>query len=585
MFQIKRVYAILFIILVVLSVYYSALFAEVLSIDDQAMIDNLLNNDSFSFKGVFLPGGGYYYRPLLISSFIIDKYIWGLQESFMHLENVLLHTLNACLVYLVAIRIAVSRQLESNTTPLYAALLFALHPLATEPVNWISGRTDLLAGAFLFAALLFLLKSFSGNSPASLFISSLLFFISPLSKETSIFWYPAALFLIYVADRDQDNAFPSHLTTSFKNYPLHYVALTTIPIGYFILRHFALKSYDSGIGLALKGVVNGESYDLFNKMRISLKVFGFYLKKLIVPLPLNFTILAVPNWYVTLGICGVLLSIYFLYKRNLLSALLLMMVCIISPALLVPLGKMALAPVAERYLYMPTGFFAITVSVWGAELMRRYRISRGTSTIACILILLLAGYAAWQRNLVWQTNLTFFQEAVRQNPDYIPVKNELARALQGAGRVDEAQRIYLSIRMPETEKYNIVTIMNRANVLAAQKDITGAIALLKRTDCPESNPFYANYLQTRMYLNGLLLEQTSGEKQAVTYIKRENIELMKKLHLRTGDPYCYYRIGQLCLTVGDNREAAEYFRLAAEKSPDKAFYKAPARKLYERLSR
>ncbi len=582
MFQLRRGYAVLFIILVVLSVYYSTLFAEVLSIDDQAMINSLLNNDNFTFKSVLLPGGGYYYRPLILSSFILDKYLWGLHESFMHLENIVLHALNACLVYIIAANVSERRGEKSAAVPLFAAFLFAVHPLATEPVNWISGRTDLLAGAFLLASFLLLLLSLTRRSIALLLASTCFFFVSALAKETAIFWYPAALFMVYVNGRDSDMGFPRDLIATLKSHWIYFLAVTAAPTGYFTLRYFALKSYDSGIGLAVKGVIVGQNFDILNKLRVTLKVFGFYLKKLVAPLPLNFTILSVSNWYVPVGIAGVILCVFLVYKRNELSALLLMALCIISPALLVPLGKMALAPVAERYLYMPSAFFAICASVGGASCLQRYKISQGVVTATATLLLLLAGCATWQRNLVWQTNLGFFQEAVRQNPDYVPVKNELAKALQGAGRYEEARRIYLSIKMPATEAYHIVTVLNRATAMAAQ-DIAGAIMLLKNTECPELNPFYANYLQTRMYLNGLMLDKTI-DRQVKCEIHAENIELMKKLQLRTGDPYYYYRIGQLCLTVGDNREAMEYFKLAAEKSPENSYYKAPARKLYERLA-
>lgn len=583
MFQFKRSFSVMFIILVVLSVYYSTLFAEALSIDDQAMINNLLNIDSFTFKSLFLPGGGYYYRPLTISTFIVDKYLWGLHESFMHLENILLHALNACFVYYIAADVSERLGVKSPTASLFAALLFAMHPLATEPVNWISGRTDLLAGAFLFASCLLLLRSLSHKSIASLFVAMCLFFVSALAKETSIFWYPAIMFMVYVIGRDANRSFPGDLISAFKSNWCYFLAVTAASTGYFILRYYAFMSYDSGIGLAVKGIVAGDSYNTYNKVRITLKVFGFYLKKLVAPLPLNFTILSVSNWYVPLGIVGGILCIYLVFKRNVLSALLLMAFCIISPALLVPLGKMALAPVAERYLYMPSAFFAVFASVGGASFLQRYKILQGLVTAVSIMLLLLAGYVTWQRNLVWQTNLGFFEEAVRQNPDYVPLRNELARALLGAGRDEEARQIYLSIKIPNTEKYHVVTVINKATTMAAQKNVAGAIALLKGTVCEESSPFYINYLQTRLYLNGLLLGKTFDRNVKIE-IMRDNISLMKKMQLRTGDPYCYYRIGQLCLLIGDNREAADYFKLAAEKSPDNSFYKAPAKKLYDRLS-
>lgn len=582
MFQIKRIYAVLFILLTVLSVYYSTIFAEILSIDDHKMIEGLLNTDSFTFKGVFLPGGGYYYRPLLYGSFIADKFLWGLHESFMHLENMLLHALNAGLVFFITVRVAARQGEDSSNVPLFAALLFALHPLATEPVNWLSGRTDLIAGALLFASLLLLLDSLEKGSLLLLLLASIFFFLSPLAKETSLFWYPAALFMVYAVTRNPAEKFPRDLFNTIRTHAVYYLALTAAPVGYFILRHFALKSYDSGIGLALKGVVTSGNYDFYDKIRISLKVFGFYLKKLVAPLPLNFIINSVSNWYVIAGILGILFCLYLCWRRSLLSSLLLMSVCIISPALLVPLGRMALAPVAERYLYMPAAFFSVASAVWGASIFRRHKVSTGVVMFMVMLILLGSGYATWQRNLIWQTNLSFFQECARQNPDSVPILNELATALQNAGRVEEAERIHLSNRAPSNGNYNIVTELNRANVMATNKDVKGAISLLKGVDCQESNPFFKDYLQSRIRLNGIMLQETRNA-ELIHSINVENIELTKKLLALSGDPYNYYQIGKLCMIAGDNKQAVEYFRLAVEKSPENAFYKEPARKLAERL--
>ncbi len=90
---------------------------------------------------------------------MMDKFIWGLEESFMHLENIFFHLANTLLVYAVARRAA---DYLTNTIPsctVRAALFFAIHPLNTEVVNWISGRTDLLAGFFLFLAMYFNVKA------------------------------------------------------------------------------------------------------------------------------------------------------------------------------------------------------------------------------------------------------------------------------------------------------------------------------------------------------------------------------------------------------------------------------------------
>jgi uncharacterized protein HemY len=93
---------------------------------------------------------------------------------------------------------------------------------------------------------------------------------------------------------------------------------------------------------------------------------------------------------------------------------------------------------------------------------------------------------------------------------------------------------------------------------------------------------YDQYLQNMIYLNSQLAE-TLNDGREKGALQKEIIELTIKLQQHTKDPYIYYNIGKLFLAVQDEKQAADYFQLAAEKSPDNAFYKEPARKLAERL--
>jgi tetratricopeptide (TPR) repeat protein len=69
-----------------------------------------------------------------------------------HLDNVLLHAVNAVLVWLVLRRLTKSRYGEGVAA--IAAILFAVHPLQVEVVAWINGRMMLLSTLFALASLL-----------------------------------------------------------------------------------------------------------------------------------------------------------------------------------------------------------------------------------------------------------------------------------------------------------------------------------------------------------------------------------------------------------------------------------------------
>ncbi|MCO6438338.1 MAG: tetratricopeptide repeat protein [Phycisphaerae bacterium] len=135
------------------------------------------------------------YQPLPLLSFSAEfavAKVFGLFERgvdagawLFHLDNVLLHALNAVLAFLLIRRLASEEpRAETNhgedrilsngtaSTPatgdyiaFVAALLFAVHPLQVEVVAWINGRMMLLSTLFALATLLALCRWMRTPSP------------------------------------------------------------------------------------------------------------------------------------------------------------------------------------------------------------------------------------------------------------------------------------------------------------------------------------------------------------------------------------------------------------------------------------
>ena len=79
------------------------------------------------------------YRPLLTLSFAVDYAVWGLNPLGYHLTNLFWHLVNVLLLYGLFLALG----LGSGAT-LLGVTLFALHPIQTEAVSWVSGRADVL---------------------------------------------------------------------------------------------------------------------------------------------------------------------------------------------------------------------------------------------------------------------------------------------------------------------------------------------------------------------------------------------------------------------------------------------------------
>ncbi|MFQ5494714.1 MAG: ArnT family glycosyltransferase [Phycisphaerae bacterium] len=130
-----------------------------------------------------------FYRPIGEMVFAADYALWGLQPFGYHLTNLALHLACIFLVWRLALRL-----FERPAWALWAAVVFALHPIHTEALVWISGRFDLLVCACVLASVLCYLRwRRTGDRAGRWLFWSLTWFVLGLGcKETALI-LPAAL--------------------------------------------------------------------------------------------------------------------------------------------------------------------------------------------------------------------------------------------------------------------------------------------------------------------------------------------------------------------------------------------------------
>ena len=97
----------------------------------------------------FTTARGALWVPMTWISFMIDWSLYDVHAGGYHLSNVLLHATTAILLYLV-----LKRMTERMWPSLFAAALFAVHPLRVESVVWITERKDVLSGVFFMLTLM-----------------------------------------------------------------------------------------------------------------------------------------------------------------------------------------------------------------------------------------------------------------------------------------------------------------------------------------------------------------------------------------------------------------------------------------------
>jgi tetratricopeptide (TPR) repeat protein len=96
-----------------------------------------------SIAKAFTHTSAYLYIPLTIVSWQMNAHILGLDPFWFHLTDLVIHALNTFLVFWIFQRIT-----KKDWPSLFAALIFAVHPLNVEAVAWAASRKDILCAFF-----------------------------------------------------------------------------------------------------------------------------------------------------------------------------------------------------------------------------------------------------------------------------------------------------------------------------------------------------------------------------------------------------------------------------------------------------
>ena len=131
-----------------------------------------------------------WYSPLLWISFMADSTFLGTTPSGYRITNLLLHALNAALLFWILLRL-----FRSPIAAFFAAALWSLHPLRVESVVWIAERKDVLSGFFFLLALLAYLRHAEHPSRARMTAVILAMTAGMLSKTILVVLPPLLLLL------------------------------------------------------------------------------------------------------------------------------------------------------------------------------------------------------------------------------------------------------------------------------------------------------------------------------------------------------------------------------------------------------
>lgn len=546
-------YQLLLIILVALTVFYPTLFSEFCRVDDLQMVSSLQSVQHFSLKDIFIPGGsgGLYYRPFIFLSYYLDRFVFGLDSFVMHLHNLLLHTVNALLLYWIAKKVGKKLDLTAPFVPLIVALLFLLHPITTESINWVSGRTDVLAGTFLLGATGLLLTYLDCKKRQLLYAAFFLFVCAVLTKEFSLAFLPGFIWLA---------SFGHYRASSLQTKILFvFLAISAVAL-FFLLRAMAYTSNASQISTTVKVFFNTPEHSL----QMALTAIGFYVKKLFIPMPLNFAIYEVNALYQFVALPMLALLAYIAWKRTLLSILFVTGILLASPALLIVFNQIAWTPFGERYLYLSAAFVTLS-TVYYLEKNLEFPNNMSRYVLIMLVLSTFAG-VTFQRNLTWQTAYSIVGDTVQKSPESPEMKFEFVVILIDRGEYARARSLLATSKSVPGIFYDERGDMAEAEILVREGRRGEAIKLV------EYVAKSSGYKSTKA-LNGLLDFYLKEEKRSnyttTQFYRRKTVDVRRKLFRVTKEPTILFELGRDALILGDRKKAAQYFKLASGNIPFK----------------
>jgi tetratricopeptide (TPR) repeat protein len=345
-----------------------------------------------------------FYRPLVSLTYFLEFRLWRLAPAGYHAANVVYH-LGATLAVVWVAWLLFRRPLPAGI----AGIVFALHPIHTESVAFISGRPDLLAGAFSAAALALYIRRQRMDGRASI-PSVALFAAGLLSKETALA-LPAVL-LVHAVTLGRDDGATAARRRAVLARLAPYVIVATL---YFGLRGVVLGS---PVGSGADGTGPGR------RLLATINAVGEYVRLLIVPFPATpdrladgtvsgSTVVAIALLVVIAG--AALGSARWSPVPSFLLGWFLLTLLPATP--LVP-GRPP--QVAERFLYIPSAAWAwftgwLGAAVWQAP-WSRPRWLRAAMVMAAGLAVVGSIALTMLRNLDWRDEGRLFTRMLASEP-------------------------------------------------------------------------------------------------------------------------------------------------------------------------
>jgi protein O-mannosyl-transferase len=570
-------YLILSGIMVLTIIIYSGTFKNEFTWDDEGQVEKNIDIKNLNAENVLKIFSSNYigmYQPFPTLTFAVEYKFFGLNPGAYHITNLIFHLLNIILVYLLFLKLT-----KRYDISYLAAILFAIHPMNSESVSWVSCRSNLIYSLFYLGSLIFYLRyiqnkyqdtsikteenlkyevitkmseenkylAFSFNK--NYLFSLLLFILSLLSKPMAV-----TLPVILILSDYYINS--SKFKVQSLKYWLDKIPFFILALGFGIIALISEKITNSNTNSLIH-------YSLFNRFFILIYSLSFYIVNLVAPLKLS-AIHPSPEieqgflplkYYLSPLLIILITFIIFVTKKTRKEMIFGTLFFLITISVTLIAGKVRYSEVAERYTYISyLGLFFILaqsvnlfkfVNLW-LKIIKYFII---------ILILILFSILTYNRNKVWQNNISLFDDVIEKYPRAVIALNN--RGLAKYHLKDYYGAIQDNDKALEINPKEASVYVERGNSKKALGDYKGAIQDYNKAI--EINPRYG-----KAYYNRGYLKASSGDMQGAINDFNRAIEINPK------DEDAYNNRGNAIASLGDMRRAINDFNRAIEISSQNA---------------
>jgi len=571
------------LLLAVLAAFGQTVQHGFLNFDDDAYVyENRHVSHGLTASGVvwaFSQGEQASWIPVTWLSLMLDCQFYDLHAGGHHLSNVLLHAVTAMLLFLVL------RRMTGRLWPsALVAALFAVHPLRTESVAWVTERKDVLSGLFfmltLWAYLEYVRHGFSWARYALLIV---LFALGLMAKPMLVTVPFVLLVLDYwplgrMAGDQRPGATPSQgcrtlaATPSACNgdaSPNGARFLPALCTRFWSSRRliieklplFALAAGDCLLMIVLQArshtLLSSEQLPLWWRLSNAALTYATYLGQFFYPAGLVVVYprleLALPGWQVG-GACLLLAGITaaaFLSRRKcpyLLAGWLWYLGMLVPVIGLLQVGSTARA---DRFTYLPQIGLAMAL-VWGvAHACQTWPLRRwACGAAAAVLAALIA--CTFRQTSFWGDTETLWARTLA-----LTSRNYLAHNAMGVLIADD--------RLDEAMSQFRQGIAIRPNCTALHMNLASALMASGRS--AEAEHEFHQVLKCNPHdalafdLLGLLVAERGQLDEAIAYFRQS-------LKESPNSPDTCYDLGKALVKRGRPAESQKFFRQAAELAPD-----------------